>query len=100
MTSSVKSFLFIGHLFSCISLVELFTYLRSQPNIYSLSTISYNLKLTNSSVHKHVHRRQTTKFSAHEIDLSTARQKWRLDGPALTGHHLLIMPMQIAITIT
>jgi len=36
------------------------------------------------------------------IDLSTARPKWHLDGPVLLGHLLfsLVMPMQIAITIT
>jgi len=31
------------------------------------SYIAYNLKPTNSSVHKHVHRRQFTKLCAHEM---------------------------------
>jgi len=38
------------------------------------------------------------------IDLSTARPKWRLDGPALSGYHLylLVNPAyaNTAITIT
>ena len=42
------------------------------------------------------------KHTNPDIDLSTARPKWRHDGPALSGQfyciHLLIMDMQIAIT--
>jgi len=39
------------------------------PNkiVIHISYIAYNLKSTNSSFNKHVHRSQTTKFRAHEI---------------------------------
>jgi len=52
----VKSFLFVGHLISFfLSWVGQFTYLRSQKTFIHFSYIAYNLKATNSSVHKHVH---------------------------------------------
>jgi len=41
---------------------------KIQTNYFSLkSNVSYNLKFTNSSVLKHVHRCSNTKFGAHEI---------------------------------
>ena len=35
--------------------------------VIHLSNIAYNLKSTNSSVHKHVQCHQTMKFHAHEF---------------------------------
>jgi len=44
------------------------TNLKSQLNTYSQKyNISYNLKSSNSSVHKHVHHNQTKKLHAHEL---------------------------------
>jgi len=62
---TVKLLLFVGHLFSCFSLMGQSKNLRPHQNIYS--HVAYNLKSTNLSVHKHVHCRQTTKFPAHKI---------------------------------
>ena len=62
----MKSFFFVGYLILFISRVEQSTNLRSQQNIINFRNIAYNLQFTNSGVHEHVHRRQTTKFRAHE----------------------------------
>ena len=58
------------------------------------STLAVNLHAPNQRpwLHKYVHHslryRRVIVFSHTSNDLSTARQKWRLDGPALLGHLL------------
>jgi len=42
-------------------------------------------------------------LNMHIIDLSTARPKWRIDGPALSGHLLYLLyfiPLLFSIAIT
>ena len=66
--NTVKSFLFVGHLILCISLVGQSTYLRSQRNVdFFLIVACLIWNSTNLNVREHVHHYQNTKFHAQEI---------------------------------
>jgi len=63
---NVKSFIFVEHYISCILMVWQSTNLRPNEIRILFSNIAYNLKSTNSIVHKLAQCRQTTKFRAHK----------------------------------
>jgi len=62
----VKLFLFVGHHNFMFFVVRAIEQIEDPNKIFILFcyNIAYNFS---SSVHKHVHRRQATKFRAHEI---------------------------------
>jgi len=84
--ATVRSFIFVGHLISCISWVEQSTNLWAHEIFLQFENFVL-LKSTTSSVYKHVHYRNITKCCAHEIkwfhSIMHRRREYILQSPLL-----------------